>query len=221
MRQVSKSGNDFLWQAFLSGDEFSFTLIYEQNINALFSYAYKLTQSREVVHDSIQEVFVDLYLKRDKQHRPIKNLKSYMLVALRNFIVKRLIKERRNKICTLDDASDLSFYAEYSFQDKLIELEVSQEIRHKLQAEILKLPAQQKEIIYLKFEAELEYAEIAEVLQITVESARKLMYRAIKTLRKSALLEVTQVYFFFSGKINEKRCPCFRKVDPLLTKTIA
>jgi RNA polymerase sigma factor (sigma-70 family) len=75
------------------------------------------------------------------------------------------------------------FNIEYSFQDRLIELEISNEIKNKLSAAINSLPPKQKEIIYLKFEEELGYLEISEILKISIESARKLLYRALISLR--------------------------------------
>ena len=41
----------------------------------------------------------------------------------------------------------------------------------------------EKEIVYLKFEEELDYKDIAQIMGISVESARKSMHRAIRALR--------------------------------------
>ncbi len=79
----SKEKNiDFLWQSFLDGDDKSFSYIYELHINGLLAYGLKIATDREIVHDSIQEVFMDLFLKRKKIDVKIRNLKSYLFVAL-------------------------------------------------------------------------------------------------------------------------------------------
>jgi RNA polymerase sigma factor (sigma-70 family) len=49
---------------------------------------------------------------------------------------------------------------------------------------LIQLPAKQKEAVYLRFNESLEYNEIAAILEITVESVRKQVHRALKTVRE-------------------------------------
>jgi RNA polymerase sigma factor (sigma-70 family) len=46
------------------------------------------------------------------------------------------------------------------------------------------LSVKQKEALYLRFNESMEYPEIAKVMNISVESVRKQVYRAIKTIRE-------------------------------------
>jgi RNA polymerase sigma factor (sigma-70 family) len=48
-----------------------------------------------------------------------------------------------------------------------------------------KLPAKQKETLYLRFNESLDYPEIAQMLNISIESVRKQVYRALKSIRES------------------------------------
>ena len=197
----SKKGNlDFLWKSFLKGDDKSFSLIYQMHIDGLFLYGSKLCPDRELVRDCIQEIFVDLFLKRKKMSREIVNLKSYLFVSLRNAILKNAEKTRKlESIGESEDENGGPFKTEYSFLAKYIELEISNEIKEKLQSNINNLPSRQKEIIYLKFEEEMDYPEIARILKISVESARKLLYRALLTLRKTVDPSIAQtlILLFF------------------------
>lgn len=185
MSRDENNNIDILWLSFMNGDDKSFAIIYQQHISSLLSYGGKLSTDREVVHDAIQEVFIDLYLRRNKTGVTIKNLKSYLFVALRHSLIKKNIKSNKystQEIETLKE--DSPFFIEYGYQEELINLEISDEIKTTLKEAVNSLPAKQKEIIYLKFEEELEYTEIADVLKISVESARKSLYRAILSLRK-------------------------------------
>jgi len=201
MDNSQEEGLDFLWQSFLNGDDKSFSIIYQCYIDRLLSYGYKLHSDQEIVHDCIQEIFIDLFLKRKKTGVNIKNLKAYLFVALRNSIVKKITKKR--KIELLDILDNITFDIEYSFQDRLIDQEISEELNQKLDAAINALPPKQKEIIYLKFEEELDYEEISEILKISVESARKLLYRALFSLRGKIHHKVSSILFqIFHKKIN-------------------
>jgi RNA polymerase sigma factor (sigma-70 family) len=201
MSELKKTNLNFLWKSFLKGDDKSFSLIYQQHIDGLFLYGSKLSTDRELVRDCIQEVFIDLFLKRKKVSREIVNLKSYLFVSLRNGIIKKLKQSRIfESIGEKEDETEAPFNIEYEFQDQLIQLEISQEIIAKLQSKIKNLPPRQKEIIYLKFEEEMDYPEIAPILKISVESARKLLYRALLTLRKTVDPSIAQTLFFIFFK---------------------
>jgi len=185
MSKSSRVSIDFLWHSFLKGDDKSFAVIYQQHIDSLLSYGYKLSQDKELVSDCIQDIFLELYYKRENLSGNIKNPKAYLFIALRNNIVKKVEQYRKQnsmeiKECLFEDM----FNTEYSYQDKLIEMEISSEIKNKLNMAVNSLPPRQKEIIYLKFEEELAYIEISEILMISVESARKLLHRAILSLRE-------------------------------------
>ena len=192
---------EFLWQSFLNGDDKSFSVIYQRHIYALLAYGMKLCSDRELVHDCIQEIFIDLFLKRKKVNISIKNLKSYLFVSLRNCIIKKITRGKSyDSLDTAAVSESMEFNIEYSFQDKLIELEISNEIKQKLRAAIINLPDRQKEIIYLKFEEGLDYKEISAILKISVESARKLLHRALLTLRDVVDPNIIQLLFLVSFK---------------------
>lgn len=201
--EPKKKNLDFLWQSFLKGDDKSFSLIYQQHIDGLFLYGSKLCPDRESMRDCIQEIFVDLFLKRKKKSGEITNLKSYLFVSLRNCIGKKAEKTRKLKFIDEEDGENGGpFQIEYSFLDKYIELEISNVIKKQLQSKINNLPSRQKEIIYLKFEEEMDYPDIARILKISVESARKLLYRALLTLRKTVDPSLAQTLFIIFFKKN-------------------
>jgi len=186
-----------LWESFLSGDDKCFHSIYELFIEQLISYGHKLCADSDIIQDSIQEIFIDLFLKRKKINVNIKNLKAYLFVALRNAMIKKIKANKRIKfIDHTDKQFVLNFEIEYSHQDQIIEEEASNELKEKLKRAILKIPPKQKEIIYLKFEAEMNYTEISQIMDITVESARKLLYRALLSLRSEIHSDLPAPLFF-------------------------
>jgi len=147
----------------------------------------------------LQEIFIDLFLKRNKLNVDIKNLKAYLFVSLRNGLIKKIKSKKRFELYDIKDNNfEFNFNVEYSYQDKLIEDEISQELKNVLQAATKKLPPKQKEIIYLKFEEEMSYPEISEIMAISIESARKLLYRALLSLRKEIPYEqFSSILFIF------------------------
>lgn len=200
MNSSQEKGLDFLWQSFLNGDDKSFSIIYQHYIDQLLSYGYKLHSDHEIVHDCIQEIFIDLFLKRKTLGVNIQNLKAYLFVALRNSIIKKVTKKRKFEM--LDIPENINFDIEYSVQEQLIKQEISNEVNEKLKAAVDTLSPKQKEIIYLKFEEELNYEEISDILNISVESARKLLYRALFSLREKIHHRISSALFLIFSKKN-------------------
>ncbi|WP_339740668.1 sigma-70 family RNA polymerase sigma factor [uncultured Sunxiuqinia sp.] len=205
MRERDQENLDFLWHSFLDGDEKVFSVIYQQHINRLLSYGHKLCPNHEWIHDSIQEVYLDLFLKRKKLNgRKIENLKAYLFVSFRNKLLKKILQEKKFQALRLNGELESGlFQAEYNIQNQIVEFELSKEIKEALVKAVNSLPARQKEIIYLKFEEELEYSEISDILKISIDSARKLVYRALISLRKTLDPKMVQVLFYIFQKNNQ------------------
>ncbi len=197
-----KNNIDYTWYTFLKGDEGAFTRIYNQYAGNLFLFGKKFSTDAQIVDDAVQEVFVELYMKRETLGENIQNLKAYLFVALKNNLLKRSIKEKKIPVLSMESFSNLDFNIEYDIQETLINSEIKSEASERLSSAIEQLSKKQKEIIYLKFEEELDYPEIAKILQISIESARKQIYRAIKTLRQSIELQEIKILLSIFFKRN-------------------
>ncbi len=202
MNDLEINHSDFLWRSFLDGDDRMFTVIYHQYAPLLLNYGNHFSVNREVIRDALQEVFTELYLRRGKLNVPINNVKGYLYVSFKNRLLKQIARE--NKLSVKDFSRDrenvFEFQPEYSFQEQWIRDEISEERRRKLHQAVNSLSSKQKEIIFLRFEEELEYPEIAGILNITVDSARKQLYRTLKSLQKTIDPEEFKLLIFLFFK---------------------
>lgn len=165
------------------GNKEAFAHIYKIYLNPLYLYGTKLCNDESLVKDAIQEVFLDLYLKREKNKTNPGNLKFYLILALKRNLIRKL--KRNRKILKYSSSNELVFEPVYCIEKKIIEEEIDKEVNLEILNILKKLPAKQKEAIYLRFNESLEYTEIAELLQISVESVRKQVYRGLKKIRES------------------------------------
>lgn len=191
------------WLQFKDGDKEAFAIFYKLHIDRLYAYGQSLCNDEDTIQDAIQEVFLDLYLKRAKNPTTPENLKYYLLLALKRNLIKKLKSGRRfdgggiqeGKITT-----DLEFSPEY----QLIEKEQDEELQAKITDALNQLPGKQKEAVYLRFNEAMDYPEIAIVLGITVESVRKQVYRALKTVRELLDTKSFLILFHFLQKKAKK-----------------
>ena len=75
-------------------------------------------------------------------------------------------------------------YPVFSHEDFLISVEIENENQKALNEAVKMLTNHQREGLSLKFEHNHSYTEIAEIMGVSTQSARTIIYRALKDLRK-------------------------------------
>jgi len=178
---VSAPDHTSLFTRFKKGDDHAFSFFYQIYINDLYAYGISLGGEKEVVKDTIQDIFLKIYFE-EKDFSSIDHLKYFLLKSLKN----RLYNIYKSKaVSTTTDISEdvLSFSITTTVLDRIIDEEDRVIIKQQIDDLLSKLTSRQKEAIYLRFMQELEYEEIAEIMDITQHAARKLISRSLKRLR--------------------------------------
>lgn len=176
-----------VWEAFKSGNRKALDYIFEKYIRLLFAYGSKITKDQGLVEDCIQDVFVELWHKH-KVISSTDNIKLYLLKSLRRKIIRTLAINNRIHVDPLDEQryeNELEFSAEFH----LIQAQASIEQHGQLKNALSQLSKRQREAVYLKFYEHFTYAEIADMMNLTVKSAYKLIGKAIDSLRKHIRLQ--------------------------------
>lgn len=168
-----------IWDDFKAGYHSAFTLIYNQQIDMLFAYGTKICRDEGLVKDCIQEVFIQLFEKRDRIRNP-ESIKFYLFKALKNTLINSMSSEKR----ILAASENYDFKIEYSAEKYWIDKEINRLQRKKVEEAIAALTSKQKEIIYLRYNQGLRFSEIAQILNIDADSAKKQTYRTLGKLRK-------------------------------------
>ncbi|QGY46656.1 sigma-70 family RNA polymerase sigma factor [Maribellus comscasis] len=173
------------WRKFLHGDSEALSNLYLLFVDDLYSYGMKIYPDESLVKDSIQDVFIGLIEKQDKLSIS-SNVKAYILKSLRNKILEELrTQNRRNEIKNLIFTSEENYsgYADPFFAG-LEEHHKQQEI---LSAALKNLSKHQREAIFLKYTNNCGYEQIAEIMEISIPSARTLIYRSLKQMKQFVL----------------------------------
>jgi RNA polymerase sigma factor (sigma-70 family) len=169
-----------LWTVYRSGSREALDLILEKHTRLLLAYGSRITKDHFLIEDCIQDIFVELWYKREVIG-DTDNIKLYLLKSLRRKIIRALSVKNRIQVQTLDDYEDeLEFSAEFN----LIQDEVFNERRRQLKEGLAQLSKRQREAVYLKFYEHFDYQEISEAMNLTVKSTYKLIGKAIEALRK-------------------------------------
>lgn len=174
-------GDIQLWQEFQSGNEKAYALIYKNNVSLLYNYGLKIVNDKDLVKDAIQDLFVEIWDNRDNLAK-VKAIKPYLYKSIKRKLISESVKNRT--IENLEKATISKPLFSSSTEKRLIEKQNYDQQQQALNEALIKLTERQKEILHLKYNAQLSYEEITEVMSLSKKGAYKLVDRAIQALRK-------------------------------------
>ncbi|WP_442590850.1 RNA polymerase sigma factor [Pedobacter sp. AW31-3R] len=169
-----------LWLSFTIGNREAFTAIYSAYVGTLYEYGMRMLKDEDQVGDCIHDLFTKLWANH-KTIGKTDNIRFYLLGALRNTMMS--YKAREDRLPKEEFHHPDDFVLDFNAESARVKKEENQAQSHLISAALEQLTGRQKEIIYLKYFEEMNYEEIAEMMNITVKGAYKLSARALDALK--------------------------------------
>ncbi len=166
-----------LWQELKQGKEEAVTQIMQYYYADLYQYSLKIVGDAELSKDCIQEIFMEIWTKREKL-ADVQYIKPYLFKSLR----RKIFYHKNQKKKELD--LEIEFDVVFSHEDFLVQELNLQEKQAKLIQALNQLSKRQREAIYLRFYEGLNYEQIAEIMGITHQPLYNLIYKSLKLLRE-------------------------------------
>lgn len=169
---------------YASGNEWALAQLIERHKSRIYSFIFSKVKDRDLSDDIFQETFIKVIntIKKQNYKEEGKFLPWVMRIS-HNLIIDHFRKQSKVKFQRDQE--------EYSVFSKMIDSELNIEssmiagqIEDDLHTLILKLPQDQQEIIRLRLYDDLTFKEIAELNQISINTALGRMRYAIVNLRK-------------------------------------
>lgn len=170
--------DDTLWRRLIAGEEEALDGLMQFYFRELFHYGTKFSTDDELIKDCIQDLFLDLWERRHTLRADVL-VKPYLLVALR----RRIHRVWQMSQLHTDLTKQPDFSAEFTVEEHLIYSEQTKLVARQMQQLLDALPARQKEVVYLKYFQELDREQIADIMQITLQSVSNLLHEALRKLR--------------------------------------
>jgi RNA polymerase sigma-70 factor (ECF subfamily) len=172
------------WQALKDGDKRALEHIYRDHAAVLLKYGRKFMPDAQLVEDCIQDLFIELWDARQRISAT-DSIRKYLFVSLRRKIVKTL--DRQVKKIASEEPEERHFQADFGIDQLLIQNEMDAERESKLKVAMAALSERQREVLYLKYFADMDYNQIGEIMELNYQSARNLSHRALESLRQILL----------------------------------
>ena len=143
----------------------------------LLQYARRITHDRDRARDVVQETFIKF--QRNGALRREDEPATWLFTVCRNAALNMCRKERRTMY-----VDEEAIEARESEQPMPFEQLEQKEATGFLLRIVGTLPLRQQEVIQLKFQNDLSYQQIAEIMQTTANNVGVLLHTALKTLRQ-------------------------------------
>jgi RNA polymerase sigma-70 factor (ECF subfamily) len=170
-----------------AGDDASFDLLLQKYRTPLVNFLYRMVRDTATAEDLAQEVFLRVYRAR-KQYSPSAKFTTWLFRIATNLALNSVRDNRhRLKDVSIDaasspdeDAAPMQLPApEMRIDEHMIERDRADYIRKV----ISELPEKQRVAVLLHKYEEMDYAEIARILECSESALKSLLFRAYETLR--------------------------------------
>jgi RNA polymerase sigma-70 factor (family 1) len=175
-----------------SGDRVAFTEIYNRYKLILHNHAWNKTRNHVETQDAIQEVFSNLWTKREVIQIG-SNLSGYLYTSVRNHILNLFAKKQVQE-------KYINSIHQYSQQKiALTDHRVRESmLRDVIEKEIANLPPRMREVFELSRKQHLSHKEIAVIMGTTEQTVKKQVSNALKHLRnRLGLLQYIYLLWLF------------------------
>jgi RNA polymerase sigma factor (sigma-70 family) len=170
-----------IWTSYKKGEEWAISFIYSEHAEKLYRYGLKFTSEITVIEDALQDLFAEL-VKTRRTIGNTDNILFYLLKSFKRKLLRKLQTEKRYE--RSETSNEYQFDVTWSIEHEIILEEISDHKSKILLMALNELTPRQKEAIYLRFTKELDYKDIAGLMDISVEACRNLISKAITTLKK-------------------------------------
>lgn len=158
------------------GDDEAFLRLFQQYEHDLYRTAFVYMKNKDDALDIVQEVAYKSFKKIETLRTPA-YFKTWLIRMTINTALNTLKKEKR--VVTLDPEHESFIEGEEPDIPETFSL-------HQL---IDELEENEKSVVILKYYYGYTFPEIAEILHIPLGTAKSILYRALKTLRKEGFDE--------------------------------
>ncbi len=168
--------NDELYsliERYLKGDDFSFTLLFNDTKKKVFANIYSYVKNESVAEDILSETYIK-FLSNVKKIKKDESILGFLYVISRNLSLNYLSRNKKNE--SLDDYPYIG-KSEDDIKRKLDYEDIIKLMKEKLSDDMF-------QVIIMRLVNELEYSEIAKLINKKESTIRWLYAEGIKKIKE-------------------------------------
>lgn len=187
MQKLAKVTDDMLVQSYANGNNDAFDTLLERHQSRLLAYITQLTGNRQQAEDIFQETFVKAIMTiRQGNYVESGKFGAWLTRIARNLFIDQYRQEKAEPTMSTDD-TDIDILnrkelSEQTVEDGIVDLQIRDDVRRLIRL----LPDEQREVLVMRYYRNLSFKEIAELTDVSINTALGRMRYAILNLRRLA-----------------------------------
>ena len=188
MRNLAELTDEELAISYMEGDNKAFELLLAHNQSKVFSYILFVVHDEDRANDIFQDTFIKIIAKLQKGlYTPTGQFSAWCMRIAHNVIMDHYRGIRNGHIVEPTEDNDLSNLSGENMEVTNIENDyVNQQVLDDVKKMMRLLPAPQREVVYMRFYQQLSFKEIADVTNVSINTALGRMRYALLNMRKMA-----------------------------------
>ena len=170
-----------LMQKVAEGDQLAFRELYHLYHKRLHYFAFALVKTKEAAEEIVEDVFIRLW-NQQSSILQINNLKIYLYTATKNTALNYLSRKARESIVEPFDNIDIALQETSLSPEQIM---ITRETYKNIREAVDSLPPRCKMIFKLVREDGLRYKEVAEILNISINTIDAQMAIAVQRIAEA------------------------------------
>jgi RNA polymerase sigma-70 factor (ECF subfamily) len=187
MKIFNDKSDEQLISLYVDGKNEAFDALLERHKDRVFTYIYHAVRNEELANDIFQDTFVKVIMTI-KQGRYVENghFPAWITRIAHNLIIDYYRQVKAENLQSTDD-EDVNILnrkelADGTIEDSLVTIQIHNDIRRLVGA----LPANQREVLVMRYYKNMSFKEIADVTGVSINTALGRMRYAIMNMRRIA-----------------------------------
>ncbi len=182
---VQVLSDQVLLNNYLSGDRNAISRLIERHSRRVRDYINMMIKDRDVAEDIFQETFIKAVRVIDEgRYTDNGKFLSWILRIAHNQVIDHFRAQRQSKAVTESEAGydvlGTLRFAERTVEDSMVSDQIERDVR----ALVELLPAEQREVVMLRYFSGLSFKDIAEQTEVSINTALGRMRYALINLRR-------------------------------------
>lgn len=188
MKHIEEMTDEELAFAYVGGDCKAFDLLLDRTKNKIFSYILFVVRDRDLADDVFQETFVKVICRlQSGQYATTGKFCAWVMRIAHNIIMDLYRDRKTENVVEVAGGNDLSNLVAGDYLDGNVEsMFVNTQIMADVRRMMDMLPAPQREVVFMRFYQQLSFKEIAEVTNVSINTALGRMRYGILNMRRMA-----------------------------------
>lgn len=169
-------------------DFMALEVLFKRFYKPLRAYAFRFVNDKDLSEDIVQDVFYELWKRRESVRFEDVAIKSYLFRAVYTHTLN-VLHDKSQNTCSLVTARDVDIVDQYvtSYMQNSEQSLLLKELEEEIMSYINTLPPQCRKIFMLSRSYGLKNREIAEQLNISVKAVEKQISKALSGLKEDLI----------------------------------